>query len=79
MSAHNDHSQDHSHDHSGHDHHHDHDHDHAQPHAPIESAYDPQRYEDVLETAIRELLIEKGVLTAGSFLMMIVLKYSLIQ
>lgn len=66
MSAHNDHSQDHSHDHSGHDHHHDHDHDHAHPHAPIESADDPQRYEYVLETAIRELLIEKGVLTAAA-------------
>lgn len=68
MSAHNDHSQDHSHDHShdhsGHDHHHDHD--HAHPHAPIESADDPQRYEYVLETAIRELLIEKGVLTAAA-------------
>ena len=62
MSAPNDHSHDH-HDHA-HDHHgHDHDHDH--PHTPIEDVDDPQRYEYVLETAIRELLIEKGVLTAA--------------
>jgi nitrile hydratase len=58
----------HSHDHHDHDHshdHHDHDHGHAHPHAPIEDVDDPQRYEYVLETAIRELLIEKGVLTAA--------------
>jgi nitrile hydratase len=65
MSAPNNHSHDH-HDHThSHDHDHDHDHDHAHPHAPIEDVDDPQRYEYVLETAIRELLIEKGVLTAA--------------
>ena len=58
MSAHNEHAH--------HDHSHDHDeHDHAHPHAPIESDDDPLRYEYVLETAIRELLIEKGVLSAA--------------
>ena len=58
MSAHNEHAHhDHSHDHDGHD--------HAHPHAPIESDDDPLRYEYVLETAIRELLIEKGVLSAA--------------
>lgn len=60
MPTHNNHP--HNHDHP-HDHNHDHDH-HDHDHAPIESADDPLRYEYVLETAIRELLIEKGVLTA---------------
>lgn len=57
----------HSHGHHDHSHdHHDHDHGHAHPHAPIDDVDDPHRYEYVLETAIRELLIEKGVLTAAA-------------
>ncbi len=44
-----------------HDHHHDHDHDHA---PIVEETGEVSEYE-VLETAIRELLIEKGVLTAA--------------
>ena len=51
------------HDH-GHDHDHDHDHDHS--HAPAapddEDHYD--RYEVLLQTAVRELLHEKGIITA---------------
>jgi nitrile hydratase len=62
MSTHN-----HSHDH--HDHHHggddhDHSHDHGHPHAAIEEEENPLRYEYLLEAAIRELLNEKGVLSA---------------
>lgn len=57
----------HDHDH-GHDHDHDHDHahDHAHPHSPPapddDDHYD--RYEVLLQTAIRELLDEKGIITA---------------
>ena len=48
-----------------HDHDHDHDHhDHAHPHAPIEEHDAPPGPFQHLERAIRELLIEKGVLTA---------------
>ena len=47
-------------------HHHDHDHDHAHPHSPPapddDDGYD--RYEVLLQTAIRELLDEKGIITA---------------
>jgi nitrile hydratase len=43
-----------------HDHPHDHDHDHA----PIEDADAPPTEDQILETALRELLIEKGVITA---------------
>jgi nitrile hydratase len=51
----------------GHPHHdHDHDHDHAHPHSPPapddDDGYD--RYEVLLQTAIRELLDEKGIITA---------------
>jgi nitrile hydratase len=51
----------------GHHHHdHDHDHDHAHPHSPPapddDDGYD--RYEVLLQTAIRELLDEKGIITA---------------
>jgi nitrile hydratase alpha subunit len=43
---------------------HHHSHDHAHPHAPIEDIDRPISDDEVLEAAIRELLIEKGVLTA---------------
>jgi nitrile hydratase len=54
-----------------HDHNHDHDHDHAHshkhPHSPPapddDDGYD--RYEVLLQTAIRELLDEKGIITAA--------------
>lgn len=52
-----------SHSHDDHDHHHhDHDHDHDHDHAPDDPA--PPREFELLEQAIRELLIEKGLLTA---------------
>ncbi len=55
-----------SHGHQHHDHDHDHDHDHAHPHSPPapddDDGYD--RYEVLLQTAIRELLDEKGIITA---------------
>jgi nitrile hydratase len=55
-----------SHGHHHHDHDHDHDHDHAHPHSPPapddDDGYD--RYEVLLQTAIRELLDEKGIITA---------------
>jgi nitrile hydratase subunit alpha len=52
----------HDHDHDDHD---DHDHDHAHPHAPPQKDHDagPVGAYEVLEEAIRSLLIEKGVLT----------------
>lgn len=61
----------HSHDHD-HDHHHPHDHDHgdahhhdhAHPHAPIED-HDTFTEFHVLEQALRELLIETGILSAA--------------
>ena len=43
---------------------HDHGHDHDHPHDPIETADIPGYYE-VMETAIRELLIDKGLITAN--------------
>jgi len=46
-----------------HDHHHGHDHDHD-PHAPASDDPLPAPEDAALETAIRELLIEKGVITA---------------
>ncbi len=52
-----------AHDHS-HPHQHDHDHDHEHDHAPITSEDHADRYEVLLETAIRELLDEKGILSA---------------
>jgi nitrile hydratase len=53
---------DHDHDHDDHD---DHDHGHAHPHAPPQKDHDagPAGAYEVLEEAIRSLLIEKGVLT----------------
>jgi nitrile hydratase alpha subunit len=52
------HDHDHDHDH-GHDHH-----DHHHPHAPVEEHDAPNGPFQRLERAVRELLIEKGVLTA---------------
>ena len=52
--------------HGQHHHDHDHDHDHAHPHSPPapddDDGYD--RYEVLLQTAIRELLDEKGIISA---------------
>jgi nitrile hydratase alpha subunit len=59
------HGHNHSHHHHDHDHHHDHG-DHAHPHSPP-APDDPDhydRYEVLLQTAIRELLNEKGIITA---------------
>lgn len=58
----------HHHDHDHHDHHHD-DHDHGHPHAHDERTFQPDIKEpteewEFLEIALRELLIEKGVVTA---------------
>jgi nitrile hydratase len=60
------HEHDHDHDHDDHDHDHD-DHDHAHPHAPPQKDHDagPVGAYEVLEEAVRALLIEKGVMTAG--------------
>ena len=55
------HDHDHTHEHG---HHHGHEHDHAGAHAPITDAGGEMSPFEVLEQAIRELLIEKGVLTA---------------
>ncbi len=55
------------HDHDDHDHDHDdHDHDHKHPHAPPQKDHDagPVGAYELLEEAVRSLLIEKGVLTA---------------
>lgn len=43
---------------------HDHDHDHDRDHAPISDGEGPVPKHEVLEIALRELLIEKGVITA---------------
>ncbi len=48
--------------HHGHDHDHDHDHDH--PHAPAADDPAPPTEARLLEQALRELLIEKGVISA---------------
>jgi nitrile hydratase alpha subunit len=62
--GHHDHDHDHSHD--DHDHGHDHDHDHNAPHAPRpDHDAGPASAYEVLEQAIRELLAEKGVVTAA--------------
>jgi nitrile hydratase len=44
-----------------HDHDHDHDHDHGHPHATLPDL-DPATYHERLETAVRELLISKGII-----------------
>jgi nitrile hydratase alpha subunit len=61
-------SHNHHHDHHDHDHDHDHDHAHAHPHSPPAPDDDDQydRYEVLLQTAIRELLDEKGIITADA-------------
>jgi nitrile hydratase len=43
---------------------HDHDHDHGHPHAEVGAAGRPGYY-DMLETAVRELLVEKRLFSAG--------------
>ena len=59
MSPHTDHDHD---DHGDHDH----DHDHGDPHAPrLDHDAGPMSAYEVLEAAMRELLIEKGVFTAA--------------
>lgn len=54
----------HEHDHDDHDHDHGHDHDHDHPHAPPQKDHDagPLGAYEVLEEAVRSLLVEKGVL-----------------
>ena len=49
--------------HHDHSHHHDHDHDHD--HLPIESNHEPLSEDRYLEQALRELLNEKGIITAA--------------
>jgi nitrile hydratase len=49
--------------HHHHDHSHDHDHDHD--HHPIESDHEPLSEDRYLEQALRELLNEKGIITAA--------------
>jgi nitrile hydratase len=60
------HDHDHDHDHGAHGHHHGHDHahDHAHPH-PAQKDHDagPMSAYELLEEAVRTLLVEKGVLT----------------
>ena len=52
------------HTHDDHDHDHDHDHAHAGDQAPIEASSGLGYYE-VMETAVRELLVEKGLIKAA--------------
>ena len=54
----------HEHPHHHHDHDHDHDHDHAHPHAPPAKDEKIHSYFQVLGLALKELLIEKNILTA---------------
>ena len=56
-------SQDHQDHHHHHDHDHDHDHDH--PHAPPQPDDTVHSYYQILSIALKELLIEKGVVTAA--------------
>jgi nitrile hydratase subunit alpha len=42
----------------------DHEHDHDHPHATLPDAADPLTYHQAMEVAVRELLIQKGILTA---------------
>jgi len=62
MSSNHGHHHDHDHDHD-HDHAHGHDHPHSPPAPDDDDGYD--RYEVLLQTAIRELLDEKGIITAA--------------
>ena len=50
--------------HGSHDHHHDHDHDHDHDHAPPQPDDKVHSYYQILGVALKELLIEKGVVTA---------------
>ncbi len=52
---------------SGHHHHdhHDHDHDHDHPHPPPQPDDKVHSYHQILSIALKELLIEKGVITAA--------------
>jgi nitrile hydratase subunit alpha len=52
------------HEHTQHHHDHDHDHDHAHPHAPPAKDEKIHSYFQVLGLALKELLIEKNILTA---------------
>ena len=51
--------------HPDHSHHHDHDHDHDHDHHPIESDHEPLSEDRYLEQALREILNEKGIITAA--------------
>ena len=42
-----------------------HDHDHDHDHAPIQAGDQPPGYYEIMETAIRELLVEKGLIKPG--------------
>ncbi|QEX17960.1 nitrile hydratase subunit alpha [Hypericibacter terrae] len=42
-----------------------HDHDHDHDHTPIQAGDQPPGYYEIMETAIRELLVEKGLIKAG--------------
>ena len=59
-----DHDHDHTHDHHHHDHGHGHHHDHGHAHAPPQPDDKVHSYYQVLGIAMKELLIEKGVVTA---------------
>jgi len=52
------------HEHTHHHHDHDHEHDHARPHAPPAKDEKIHSYYQVLGLALKELLIEKGIVTA---------------
>jgi len=52
-------------DHHDHDHDDDHDHDHDHPHAPPQPDDKVHSYYQILSIALKELLIEKGVVTAA--------------
>src|SRR6476646_1264289 len=56
--------QDHAHHHHNHDHDHDHGHEHAPLHAPPAKDEKIHSYYQVLGVALKELLIEKGIVTA---------------
>ncbi|MDB5727994.1 MAG: nthA [Noviherbaspirillum sp.] len=53
-----------THHHHDHDHDHDHGHDHDQPHPHQADMEDSMGHYQVMEVALRELLIEKGIITA---------------
>jgi hypothetical protein len=53
-------------------HHHDHDHAHDRdPHAPVEETFTPRADLRVIEQALRELLIEKGIFSAAQLMQQI--------